>query len=82
MYKRQGRPPGGTPRRRTKSGEDRELATVGDSLLNGDRLVVKASARSTYPLSCVVNRCVAPAVTDEYVSTTGLVIGATAAWLR
>ena len=32
-----GGPPGGTPR---YSGEDDELATVGDSLLDGDRLVV------------------------------------------
>jgi len=31
-------------------GADGELATVGDWLLNGDRLVVHASARFTYPL--------------------------------
>ena len=46
-----------------RSGEDSELATVGDPLLNGDRLVVKASARSTQPLSCVVSRPAAPSVT-------------------
>ena len=56
--------------------------TFGDSLLNGDRLVVKAPTRSTNPLICVVGRSAGPAVTVPYAAARGLVIGQTAAGLR
>lgn len=36
-------------------GVDSKLVTVGDLLLNGDRLVVKVAARSAYSLICVVS---------------------------
>ena len=53
------------------SAEESELATVGDSLLNGDRLVVKASALSASPLICVVRRSAAAEVTVPYAQRRG-----------